>query len=219
MHRLLDPERSLALAYAPAECRQALALLWSLDERLAAVLDIAHEPMIRAIRLAWWREALEALDDGPAPDEPMLQAVAAELLPLGLSGAELSGLEEGWAALADLPADPARYGRSRGTVLFGLSARLLGVETDSRLAEAGEGWALVDQLARAGEGDREPDLRARAANLLASAMRKRWPRRLRPIGVLTALALRDARPGGLERRRQGSPGRLLRALAMGALGR
>src|SRR3546814_6784555 len=90
----------------------------------------------------------------------MLQAIAAELLPLGLSGAELSGLEEGWAALADLPADPARYGRSRGTVLFGLSARLLGVEPDSRLAEAGEGWALVDQLARTGEGGREPDLRA-----------------------------------------------------------
>lgn len=212
-----DPERALALAYAPAGRRHALGLLWALDERLGGVLDAAHEPMIRAIRLAWWREALEALDGGPPPDEPLLRALAADLLPLGLSGADLAALEEGWAALADLPPDLAHHGRSRGGVLFALSARLLGgAADDRRVAAAGEGWALVDRLAR-GEGDTK--LRDHAAALLAAALKGRWPRPLRPLGILAALARGDARRGGLERRRLGSPGRIGRALLMGALGR
>lgn len=217
MIELTDPERALALAYAPAARRRALNLLWALDERLGAVLDVAQEPMIRAIRLAWWREALEALDGGLPPDEPLLLALAAEILPLGLSGADLAALEDGWAALADLPPDLERHGRSRGPVLFALAARLLdGAANDERIAAAGEGWALVDRLAR-GEGD--AGLRNRAEARLAFAMRGRWPRALRPLGVLAALALRDARPGGLERRRPGSPGRVARVLMMGALGR
>lgn len=217
MIELADPERALALAYAPAARRRALGLLWVLDERLGAALDAAHEPMLRAIRLSWWREALEALDGGgPPPDEPLLRALAAEMLPLGVTGADLAALEEGWAALADVPADLARHGRARGPVLFALSARLLGGAGDERIAAAGEGWALVDRLAR---GDGAAAARDRAEALLASALREKWPRALRPLGVLAALARRDVRPGGLDRRRPGSPGRILRALMMGALGR
>lgn len=220
MPGLDDPERALALAYAPAGRRHGLGLLWVLDEKLGAVLDIAQEPMIRAIRLAWWREALEALDDGPPPDEPLLQAIAADLLPLGLRGKDLAALEEGWAALADLPPDPARHGRARGSELFVLSARLLtGEEASQEVKQAGEGWALIDRLARNDVDRPATEARRRAEMLLESAMRGKWSRALRPIGILAALALRDARPGGLERRRQGSPGRIVRVLAMGLLGR
>lgn len=218
MSDLIDPERSLALVYAPSRCRDALAVLWQLDERLGAVLDIAQEPMIRAIRLAWWREALEALDHGPPPDEPLLQALTAQVLPLGVSGKDLAMLEEGWSALVDIPPDPARHARSRGAVLFDLSARLLGEAAGGRIAQAGEGWALVDRLAREANGAGEPALRRHAETVLRSALRGQWPRPLRPLGILAMLALRDARPGGLERRRQGSPGRVARVLVMGMLG-
>ncbi|OHT18911.1 hypothetical protein BHE75_00891 [Sphingomonas haloaromaticamans] len=212
-----DPERALALVYAPADRRAALAVLWRLDERLGAVLAMAQEPMIRAIRLAWWREALEALDDGPPPDEPLLQDVAAHILPLGLAGADVAALEEGWAALADLPPDLGRHARARGRALFDLSARLLGEAAPRDLADAGEGWALIDRLA-AGDGPDEDraELQARAAALLA---RRRWPRALRPLGVLAALARRDARAGDPAARRQGSPARLGRAIVAGLLGR
>lgn len=215
-----DPERALALVYAPQERRAALAVLWRLDERLGRVLDIAQEPMIRAIRLAWWREALEALDTRPAPDEPLLQDVVAHILPCGVTGAELSELEAGWSILVDVPPDLGGHAAARGPVLFSLAARLVGGADDARrLADAGEGWALIDRLARGDGGDDGVALRARALLLLERALAKRWPRALRSLGVLAALALRDARPGGLESRRPGAPARIWRALAMGALGR
>ncbi|WP_380872284.1 hypothetical protein ACFB49_32290 [Sphingomonas sp. DBB INV C78] len=208
-----DPERALALVYAPADRREALAVLWRVDERLGRVLEVAQEPMIRAIRLAWWREALEALDDRPAPDEPLLHDVVTHILPLGLSGADVSSLEEGWAALADLPPDLARQARARGRALFGLSARLLGAADDRAVGDAGEAWALIDRLAEGDGGEEAVALRARAAELLRPV---RLPR---PLAVLAALARRDARPGGLENRRQGSPRRVFRALAAGIFGR
>ncbi|SNS82445.1 phytoene synthase [Sphingomonas laterariae] len=208
-----DPERALALVYAPQDRREALAVLWRLDERMGQVLAAAHEPMIRAIRLAWWREALEALDGGPPPDEPLLQDVVRHILPLGLSGADCAALEEGWAALGDLPPDLARHARTRGRPLFELSARLLGWPVDRAIGNAGEGWALIDRIAMGDGGEEAEALRGHALELLAPV---RLPR---PLAVLAALARRDARPGGLESRRQGSPRRLFRALAAGMLGR
>lgn len=217
-----DPERALALVYAAPDRRQALAVLWRLDERLAQVLDNAQEPMIRLIRLAWWREALEALDARPAPDEPLLQDVVAHVFPCGITGADLAELEAGWTALVDVPPDVKAHAAARGRVLFALAARIIGNgggTESARLADAGEGWVLVDRLAR-GEGEAQAaELRAQALRLLERAGAKRWPRNLRALGVLAALALRDARPGGLEKRRPGSPARIWRALAMGALGR
>ena len=57
---------------------------------MADVVRTTSEPMLGAIRLAWWRERLEELDDGaPPPPEPRLQAVAYELLPRGVRGSEL----------------------------------------------------------------------------------------------------------------------------------
>src|ERR1700760_3804181 len=73
----LDPDRRLALAYAPARARPALEALWRLDVTLGAVVARAREKMVARIRLAWWREALERLDAAPPPAEPLLEALAA----------------------------------------------------------------------------------------------------------------------------------------------
>src|SRR5687768_12527122 len=96
----LDPDRILALSYVPAKRRAAVGTLWRLDSALGAALAGGREPMISRIKLAWWREALEKLDREPAPAEPLLQAVAEQLLPAGVGGAELALMEEGWAILA-----------------------------------------------------------------------------------------------------------------------
>ena len=81
---IVDPERNLVLAYAPVRARAALATLWRLDERLGGVVATTSEPMIGRIRLAWWREALERLDQGGPPAEPLLRETAETLLPLGI---------------------------------------------------------------------------------------------------------------------------------------
>jgi hypothetical protein len=88
---IIDPERALTLVYAPARVRPALAALWRLDERLGSVVATTTEPMIGAIRLAWWREALEALDRGGPPDEPLLCEIGETLLPLGIKRGRTGG--------------------------------------------------------------------------------------------------------------------------------
>ena len=60
---IADPERRLALAYAPRDRRGALAVLWALDERLGSIVAATREAMLGEIRLAWWRDALAGLDE------------------------------------------------------------------------------------------------------------------------------------------------------------
>lgn len=127
-------------------------------------------------------------------------------------------MEEAWEIL--LSQEPLeanemdRYASRRGGGLFRFSARLLGGE--AAVEEGGESWALVD-LARhsANEAD--------AANALSAARRRtpisHWPSRLRPLGMLAALAARDADPARAQWEPQGSPGRMLRMLRHRLTGR
>ena len=214
----LDPERRLALAYVPAGRRAALEALWRLDVTLGSVLATGSDPMISQIRLAWWREALEQLDRGPPPAEPVLEAAARHLLPAGISGADLAMIEEGWAVLlAPGRLDPAEldlYAESRGGRLFAWSARLLGAEAELPPG-AGQMWALADVARRSGN-----PAEARAALRAARnrAVRTKWPLPLRPLGMLAALARRDAERG-LPLEGQGSPTRILRMVRHRLTGR
>jgi 15-cis-phytoene synthase len=209
-----DPERALVLAYAPARARAALAALWRLDERLGGVVAAAREPMIGAIRLAWWREALEALDHAPPPPEPLLVEIAATLLPEGISGKALAEIEAGWAALlqSDPPDDDAieNHGRLRGWPLFFLAARLLAGAGCEQAGRAGEGWALADLGSRLSDPAAAARANARAAAVLRELTGFRWPAALRPLGALAMLARQDATSP--QARRQGSPARLARIM-------
>jgi phytoene synthase len=95
----LDADRALALTYVPAAKRPAIGALWRLDAALGAVLAGGREPLISQIKLAWWRDSLEKLDREKAPAEPALQDLARDVLPAGVSGAQLSQMEEGWTLL------------------------------------------------------------------------------------------------------------------------
>jgi phytoene synthase len=207
----LDPDRLLALAYVPGRHRAAVGALWRLDAVLGTALAGGREPLIARIKLAWWREALERLDREPAPAEPALREAAAHLL-AAIKGEELARMEEGWAALSSPEAltrdELASYARGRGGLLFGYSARLLGGEVE-RLEEAGEAWALVD-LARHCATPEDADVALAAARERRPP--RRWPPRLRPLGMLAALAVRDAEPGRPPWEARGSPGRMWRML-------
>jgi phytoene synthase len=196
--------------------------MWLLDERMGAIVAAAREPAIGAMRLLWWRDALEALDRTEAPAEPLLGALAREALARGVDGATLAGIEEGWAALLDdeEPGDEAilLHARARGGRLFTACATLLGGRVED-IAAAGEAWALADLGHRLRAPEARAFARAQASVRLADVAITRWPVRLRPLGLLALLAGRDARMAAGTVRRQGSPGRVLRAMLYGLTGR
>jgi phytoene synthase len=208
----LDPDRILALSYVPTKRRAAVGALWRLDAALGAALAGGREPMISRIKLAWWREALERLDRDPAPAEPVLQELELHVLPAGVAAAELAGMEEGWAALASpealTPDDLTAYARARGGRLFRLTAHLLGGPATA-VGEAGEAWALVD-LARHCATAEDSDVALAAAR--DRILPRRWPPKLRPLGMLAVLAARDLDPARPPWEARGAPARMWRML-------
>jgi phytoene synthase len=182
----------------PAGIRPAFATLWNLDLALADVVATSSDPALGAIRLAWWRERLEELDTGkPPPGEPRLSAIARQLLLRGVTGAELSKLEDAWLPLLEpFPWDePQSEGlKLRGRVLFGIGARLLGGEIkDAEMA--GEIWSLADGADHCSDQPSRIFLHRQAVSA-ASQLPRKVPRALRPLTVLAALAAYDVRPGG-----------------------
>lgn len=214
----MNPDIAFALGSAPAPVQPALNALWALDEAMGRVLVTGREAMIARIRLAWWREALERLDREPAPKEPVLEGLAEFVLPAGITGAELGEMEPGWALLpGDQPitADELdTYAKARGGRLFGLSARLLG--DDVPVEAAGEAWALVD-LAR--HSTEKADVDAALAAARSRALPGRWPKTLRPLGMLASLAQRDLARAPERWEEAGSPPRVARMLRHRLIGR
>ena len=174
--------------------RAAFDGLFDIDDALAGVVVRATEPALAAIKLAWWREQLEKLDTEEPPPEPRLQAAAAELLPRGIKGRDLAGLEAGWAALLEEYPD-VELVEARGEILFELAARLLDA-SDRNIPAAGRLFALMDVKRR-----RVHDFRA-AAKWPATA---RFPPKLRPLTGLACLARRDLVRGAEEP--EATPGR------------
>ena len=193
--RQRDRDRYLAVLYAPAPLRPALFALHGFDLELASIVVGTAEAMIGEIRLAWWREAVEAIDRGVVPAQPLLQVIAAELPARSVSGADLAALEDRWLGMIGSTDVPTAHVEGGGQ-LFALTARLLG-------AEATVGQQLGDAWVR---GD--------ATGLPAV------PPVLRPLLGLVRLAERDARRAraGLTPEARGSLPRqwtLLKAVAFG----
>ncbi|HEY0629488.1 MAG TPA: squalene/phytoene synthase family protein [Sphingomicrobium sp.] len=178
-------DRDLVRLYWPAVLRPAFDALFAIDDALADVVTSSTQPALGAIRLAWWREALERLDTNPPPSEPRLQAAAAELLSRGVTGAMLAELEDGWATLLDEQPDVGRIGK-RGAKLFAIAAILLGAE-DGRLDAAGRLYAyeLVKRRQLAPVHYPTDELHSLAGH--------RFRRRLRPLTALARLAARDVK--------------------------
>lgn len=214
----MNPDIAFALGSAPAAVQPALRALWGLDDALGRVLATGREAMIARIRLAWWREALERLDREPPPKEPVLEGLAEYVLPTGMCGAELGEMEPGWALLpGDQPITPDEldaYAKARGGTLFLLSARLLGGAI--AVAPAGEAWALVD-LAR--HSIERADIHSALAAARGRALPRRWPKPLRPLGMIASLAARDLERGPERWEEPGSPPRIARMLRHRLTGR
>ncbi|MDQ3482327.1 MAG: squalene/phytoene synthase family protein [Pseudomonadota bacterium] len=198
----IGADRELALLHIPARVRDAFAALFAIDAAMGDVVARSTEPQLGRIKLAWWREQLEALDEGAPPSEPRLSAAAEQLLPLGIAGSAIAEIEPGWATLLDEQIDPQLVA-GRGAVLFGIGGRILG-STDPKLAEAGSLYALA-AVGRRGL----PELFEPAKAFAAALRGHRFERRIRALTMLARAASRD--PDRTEP--EGSPRRVAAMLA------
>lgn len=169
---------------------------------MADVVATTTEPALGAIRLAWWRERLEELDAGLAPPgEPRLSAIARQLLGRGVSGKELSQLEDAWLPLLQQfpwAREQAEGLCLRGRILFGIGARLLGGRAEDAEA-AGAFWSLADGAAHCSDALSREFLLSAAQETLVE-LQPKLPREVRPLTVLIALAAHDVlRSGRLTR--------------------
>lgn len=200
-----DPERALALSYAPASSRAGLAALLDLDETLGQTLRTTREPLVGQMRLTWWHGALCGLDAGPPPAQPVLQALAQTVLPRGVTGSALARMIDGWEALLDpAPLDRERldmFAAQRGAGLFEMAGRILGA--GDPLAAMGAGWALADLVGHARAAAEMAQARTLAMEALGPALARKWSRPARPLGALALIARMDltsTSPPGAPRR-------------------
>jgi len=190
-------DRDLVRLYWPVELRPAFDALLAIDDALAEVVTSSTQPALGAIRLAWWREALERLDSKPPPPEPRLQVATAELLPRGVTGAMLAGLENGWATLLDEVPDIEQIAQ-RGGKLFKMGERLLG-GSDELVTVAGRLHGYETAYRRGQFPWPWPMEEMRRLS------RHRFPRALRPLTALACLAVRDSKRPAMEP--EATPGR------------
>jgi len=187
---IIDHWYRLALSYSPDASRDGLDALFELDAALGSVLRTTREPMVGQMRLAWWRDALQRLDTAPPPGEPVLQKLAAAVLPRGVTGRALSEMVDGWELLLGDLALPAigDHGRLRGRVLFETAALLLAAAPGDPVSAAGEGWALADLADNLSDSALAAAARDQAAAALRSIAGTRWSRNARALGALALVA-------------------------------
>ena len=171
-----------------------MAAVWAIDLAMADDISTTTEPALGVIRLAWWREQIELLDTGGSPPpEWRLQAVATELLPRGITGTDLTGLEDAWLPLLEpFPwREPVAAGlRLRGGILFSLGVRLLGGNAADASA-AGELWSLVDGARHCSDVHSRMFLLAEARQVMQNLPESRPPKYLRRLTGLAAMAAHD----------------------------
>ncbi|HEV8406678.1 MAG TPA: hypothetical protein VGQ34_01995, partial [Sphingomicrobium sp.] len=147
------------------------------------VVRTTKEPMLGPIRLAWWRERLDEMDEAKgAPAEPRLQAVERELLPRGIKGHDIASLEDGWLRLFDqfpwsIETSEAIW--LRGNLLFGLGARVLGGPGE-QIQPSGGLWALVDVARHLSDTGSREMLLSQARAFSKGLAGTSFPSKLRP---------------------------------------
>ena len=187
-----DAELALLISYAPEPARAGIRALLALDETLGNIVRSTREPIVGQMRLTWWHQALTALDTAPPPAEPVLQALAASVVPK-VAGTRLAAMIDGWEALLEPVLDDAAidlFAQMRGGALFDVMARLCGVD-DPRVAVAGQGWALADLSRRISDPLLAATIGQRALVRLDAALVGTWPRAARALGALALLARAD----------------------------
>jgi len=92
--RAADPDRYFSALFAPAETRAFLFALYAFNAELARVAEAVREPMLGAIRLEWWREAVESAAKGAPRNHDVAKGLAALFAARPLAPADLEAMIE-----------------------------------------------------------------------------------------------------------------------------
>lgn len=153
-----DHDRFLTALFAPADRREHLFGLFAFNLELARIAESVREPMLGAIRLQWWREAIEDARRGTVRRNPVVEAVAAiidrmpsALIDRVIDARALDFSDEPPASFNDL----VEYAAETGGAVTELAAHVLTSEQDVdwralsiMCQEVGVAWTLVG-IARA----------------------------------------------------------------------
>lgn len=215
--RAQDKDLFLADLFLPEEAQPAAFALHAFACEIARIPHLVSEPQIGEIRLQWWAETLEGLNNGQAQDHPTAAALAEAVKARDLPVKPLSDLVE--ARRIDLYADglpgPAAvegYLGETQSVLFQLAAMIVDRDAGPQAAAASGLAGVVFGLARglaAGQGKLVPPGETRATmqalarrrlaefrTSLAEVPRSLWPVYL-PV-ALTELYLKRSEQGPAE---------------------
>jgi phytoene/squalene synthetase len=155
--RAFERDRYLAALLAPVQARPALLTIAAFAGEVGRVPASVSDPMIGAIRLQWWRDAVAAMADpallatGHPIADALGSAVRAHALPLALLTGYIDATEAGLAA--DPPdSDEALTAHLMATegALFELALHILGgtaaVDRARPLAAAAQAYGLTRLL-------------------------------------------------------------------------
>jgi phytoene synthase len=146
-----DPDRALAVLFAPRAVRDDLFALYALNVELARIAEQVSEPELGAIRLQWWRETIARAREGETSGHPVADAFGAALARRGLSRERVEALIDARSfdvatkIMPDMPSLEA-YLRDTAGALFALSAECLGANgeaVEQAAAEAGLAYGLT----------------------------------------------------------------------------
>jgi phytoene synthase len=146
-----DPDRSFAALFAPNAARADLFALIAFNVELARIAEQVSEPGLGAVRLQWWREAIERAAKGEATGHPVADAIGAALRRQKLSRARIDALidarsfDVGTKIMADWSALEAYLSATAGG-LFALAVECLGApktSLESAASQAGHGYGLT----------------------------------------------------------------------------
>lgn len=156
--RRSDRDRYQTALFASAERRESLFALYAFNREIARIRESVREPIMGAIRLQWWRDALDEIYAGARPRrhevvEPLAAAIAAHRLSAAhftalLDARAVDMAEEPPASMAALEAYAA--GSSGSLILLALE--ILGIEGVAARAAGsavGTAYALAGLLVAA----------------------------------------------------------------------
>ena len=171
-----DADRAAVIAFQPARARPALYALHAFNLEVAHLRETVGEPMLGAVRLQWWRDALDEAASGRERRHAVVQPLAAAMREHGLPADRFRRLLD--AREMDLDASPPTdlpaYARETGGTLAALAGQVVSGEAGSE--DIGTAWALVGWLRAAAffrrtlpEGAEPRAIAQQAAALLAPA--------------------------------------------------
>lgn len=94
-----------AFLFLPVERRRAITALYAFCREVDDIVDEMTEPSVARVKLAWWREQVDALFHGGTPAHPVLKALAPHIEPFDLRYDELLAIIDGM----EMDLDQVRY--------------------------------------------------------------------------------------------------------------